>query len=181
LRRIVAYGIDVVVVSVGLFAVAVLLSLLLGPAVVFDLGHPEPSDRFEVAAGRAWLHALLASVLSAAYFAGSWWRLGGTVAQRLLGMSVVSKSSGRRASLSAALVRWVVLIPPFGLASLALADIPSAGALLLILGAAWAVALLVSVRRRRDRRGIHDQASGTAVVVTATNPGVATAIAAPHR
>jgi uncharacterized RDD family membrane protein YckC len=166
LRRLLAFALDAVVVSMLVFLVALLASVVLGPAIRFDLAHPDPSARVIVAPGRSALNAVLATIATGAYFAGSWsWRAA-TPCQELLQMRVTAVAGGgsRSVSVGTALVRWIVLIPPFGLVTALTAILDGLPAILLAVGALWALALLVSTIANPGRRGIHDVASGTMVV-----------------
>jgi uncharacterized RDD family membrane protein YckC len=164
-RRLVAYLFDVIAVSLVIVVVAAALSLILGPALRFDLANDDPAARVLVAPGRTVVDVLVATLLSAVYFAGSWWRMGATVGQLLLGIGVVpSANAARTVEPGAALLRWIVMIPPFGILSVLAADVPGSAVMAIPLGAIWALVLLVSSVRRADRRGLHDRAAGTRVL-----------------
>jgi uncharacterized RDD family membrane protein YckC len=163
-NRLVAYAIDVIVVAAVAFGVVLFASRLTEPALHFDLAHDDPAQRVVVDRGLALIHALLATMVSAAYFAGAWRFLAGTPAQRLLGMRVVDASSEKRLSIARALIRWLLLLPPFGIVSLVVADVPGASGLVSALAALWGLALLLSTAVPRSKRGIHDLASGSVVL-----------------
>jgi uncharacterized RDD family membrane protein YckC len=164
-RRLVAYALDIVAVSLSIIVVAGGLSLVLGPALRLDLANDDPLARVVTTPGRTILDVAVATLLSAAYFAGSWWSMGATIGQRLLGIGVVATAgSARTLEPGAALVRWVVLIPPLGILSVIATDVPGIAAVTVAAGAIWALILLGSTVRRADRRGLHDRAAGTRVL-----------------
>lgn len=162
-RRIVAFAIDVIVVSALVFLFAIALAAVTGPAVRLDLAAPDPAGRVVVAFGPLLVRTLMAVAVSALYFAGSWSAARATPAQRLLGLEVASSSTGTEPSPTAALIRWIVLFPPFGLVAVILADVRGAGTVLALLGLGWALTLLISTLRNPRGRGLHDRVAGTEV------------------
>jgi uncharacterized RDD family membrane protein YckC len=165
LRRLLAFGLDAIVVSVAILLAAAAMSAILGPALRLDLAHPEPPLRVIATYGRPELNALVAMALSATYFAGSWWTMAATPGQRLLGIRVPEATTAAlRLTAGAALLRWIVLFPPFGLAAALAADLRGLSASLTAAGVLWGLVLLISTVRRADRRGLHDRAAGSIVV-----------------
>jgi uncharacterized RDD family membrane protein YckC len=163
-NRLVAYALDAALLAVLAFGLVLLASRITGPAVQFDLAHDDPVARIVVDRGVALIHALLVTLLSAGYFSGSWRLIAGTPAQRLIGIRVLRARSDRPLSTGASLLRWVLLLPPFWLASLVLADVPGAGGFVMVTAIGWGAALLLTAALRRDKRGLHDLASGSVVV-----------------
>lgn len=159
---------DLVVLSVFAFAVAVVVSVVLGPAVNFDGGAESVGDAVDTDRGIVVVDALLTAAVGAVYFIVSWVRAGRTPGQRLLGLDVVGAAGEGRPSLAQAARRWVALIAPFSLAAVLGAASPALdGAALYTLVALWYLVLLVTTARSRTRRGLHDRLSGTVVAKTA--------------
>lgn len=164
-HRVIAYLVDVIVVSVVVYVTAAVLSHIIGPALQFDLGNADPSARIQAAPGIAAIQSALATLISGVYFVASWRWMGATPGQHLFRLRVVSNASpAAPVPIGAGLLRWIVLIPPFGLGAVLVADVRGAAFALPALGLLWAWGLLISTLRREDRRGLHDRASGSAVV-----------------
>jgi len=145
--RVAALLADLVLLSVLAFAVAVVVSVVLGPAVNFD-----DDD----------------AAVGAVYFNASWVRAGRTPGQRLLGLDVVAAAGEGRPSLAQAALRWLALVAPFSLAAVLGAASPALdGAALYAVVALWYLVLLVTTARSRTRRGLHDRVAGTAVAKSA--------------
>lgn len=164
-NRLVALAIDAALLSFLIFAGAVLVSVLFGPAVVFDPTAESLEDVVTVDRHVAVVNAAMSLVLSAAYFAWSWAALGGTPAQRWLGMAVITEHRGDRARASRAFLRWLLLGAPFGIGALlttaGLGALASAGVHLVV--AAWYAALLVTTARSKTKQGWHDRVAETVV------------------
>lgn len=158
-NRLVALGIDAVLLSAIILVGAIAVSLTVGPVVRIE------GSSVEVDRDIAVVDALLSTLLGALYFAGSWARFGATPGQRLLGIRVVEASDGGRVSLARSLVRWLLLAAPFGIASvLSTAVVTGAAEALVDLAlVAWYLALLVTTARSPVARGLHDRWAGTAV------------------
>ena len=158
-NRLVALAIDAVLLSAIVLVGAIAVSLTVGPVVRIE-GSSIAVDR-EIAV----VDALLSTLLGALYFAGSWVRFGATPGQRLLGIRVVRASDGRPVTLTAALVRWLLLAAPLGVASVLTTAVVAgrAEALVDLALVVWYVALLVSTARSPVARGLHDRSAGTAV------------------
>lgn len=162
-RRLSAYLLDSAIVSVvGIVAAA--LATAAGP----PLSLVEGSDgtlRLVSDPLRLVLQAVAVAVISAAYFAWSWSRLrGASLAQRALGIQVVDAASGSQLSARRAIVRWAAMGTPIGIGAAALVESPAAWLLVVLLAAAWTVALMVSTWRNALRRGLHDRLAGSIVV-----------------
>jgi uncharacterized RDD family membrane protein YckC len=157
--RLVALGIDAVLLSAIVLLGAVAVSLTVGPVVRIE-GSSVDVDR-EIAV----VDALVSTILGALYFAGTWARFGATPGQRLLGMRVVGASDGGRVPLARAVARWLLLAAPLGVASVLTTAVVSGGAEVLVDLAlvTWYLILLVTTARSPVARGLHDRWAGTAV------------------
>jgi uncharacterized RDD family membrane protein YckC len=158
-NRLVALAIDAVLLSLVVLAGAVLVSLTVGPVVRID-GSSVRVDR-----DIAIVDAFLSTLLGGLYFAGSWARVGATPGQRLLGLRVVQAGDGDRVMVRHAVVRWLLLAAPLGIASLLTTAVVSGAAEALVDLAliGWYLALLVTSARDPRARGLHDRWAGTAV------------------
>lgn len=117
-----------------------------------------------------------------AYFVALWSGGRSTIGMRLMRIRVVRAADGAAVTLSAAVVRWLVLALPALLLDVLVRARPDLfGSSLALLGGAlfgWPLVIVASVVLDRGRRGLHDRAAGTAVVATVVEPPVATETAA---
>jgi len=65
--------------------------------------------------------------------------------------------------LGQAVGRWLMLGAPFGLVSTLLVPLPILSATLALVIAVWYAILFVTTARNREKRGLHDRVSGSAV------------------
>jgi uncharacterized RDD family membrane protein YckC len=162
IRRMVAFIVDVLILSGLLFGVAVISSALLGPAITFA-----PSGGLDygvVSSGNQLLLVSTASsvVLSAGYFVVSWVGFYGTPGQHLLGLRVWDQERGGRITIGRGFVRWVLLGAPIWIAS---TTIPGQIGLAAAAGAVtWMAVLLLSTARSFTRQGVHDRWAHSIVV-----------------
>ena len=158
-NRLVALGIDAVLLTAIVLVGAIAVSLTVGPVVRIE------GSSVEVDRDIAVVDAQLSTLLGALYFAGSWARFGATPGQRLLGIRVVRAHDGGPVTIAGALVRWLLLAAPLGVASVLTTAVVSGGAEALVdlALALWYLALLVTTARSPVARGLHDRWAGTAV------------------
>jgi hypothetical protein len=161
LRRSFAYLVDGVLVGAMIFAVAVLLTLVLGPTFRIDRSAGPP--RVTVDTTRAFANAVIATAISGAYFVGSWSRLGRSPGHRLLGLRVQDAGEGRHLPVRSAVVRWVAFGGPIGVVSLVAGGFVGA-AIPTFFGVIWLLALWLSTALARTNRGFHDRVSQSVVV-----------------
>ncbi len=162
-NRTVAYALDLLVLSLIVFVAAAVVSRVLGPTVSFDPSAEDLSGAVSVHRGLGVVDGLVGTLLSAVYFAGSWWRGGSTPGQRLLRIHLRHDGHGSL-PLRVALLRWVVLGSPFLLLSAIVVGSGPATALVWLLALAWALVLLLSTARSSIGSGLHDRVAGTVVV-----------------
>jgi hypothetical protein len=103
------------------------------------------------------------TTVAGTYFIASWLIVGGTPGQRLFRARVERADDGERLHLGQAVGRWLMLGAPFGLISALLVPLPILGAILALVIVAWDAVLFVTTARNREKRGLHDRVSGSAV------------------
>lgn len=138
-NRVLAFGIDAVLLSAIIAFVAAIVSTV---------------------ADAAGAYAVVSIVVAAGYFVGSWLTLAGSPGMRLLGMRL-----GARISARDAVVRWALLVLPFGVAGSARVVVSSGAAVaaVLVVAVAWYALLFVTTVRSETKQGIHDRLAHTTV------------------
>jgi uncharacterized RDD family membrane protein YckC len=162
-RRLAAYLLDLLAVTVLVYVVTAAIGVLLGPVVRFnadDAGALRVTLDHPVVV----LQALAATLLNATYFIAGWLTRQATPGQRLFGVRVVAAGTWTGLALRQAILRWVLLGGLFGLAAAVVLPSAIAWSVVIGLGLLWAVALFVSTARNRRGRGIHDRVAGDIVV-----------------
>ena len=170
-RRIAAYLVDSLIVGVADILLTVLFDAVFGPLVAAT----SDGAALQVVAVnplRVVLELTATLVIDAAYFAGCWSRWGATPAQLALGLRIrladgapAASASSRALPIEAAWQRWAVLaVFPIAIGSLAASGALNAGVLVVANGT-WFLVLLISTAADPLRRGLHDRAAGTVVVV----------------
>jgi uncharacterized RDD family membrane protein YckC len=163
-NRLLGYLIDSVAVTVLAFVGAVVLSLLAGPVVTFDLNADPTVD---VDTGLAFANAVLTTAIGAAYFVVGWSRFGGTLGLRLLRMRIAAEDGGH-VTLGAATVRWAFVALPFGVNAMAAIALEGViDVLLLVALAAWFLFLAIATARDERKQGPHDRVAHTVVTKAA--------------
>ena len=171
-NRLVAYVIDAVLITILVFAATICVSILAGPVVEFDntgSGLVEVNDRI------AAVDAIVATLLSLAYFVATWTWLRGSPGQRVLQMQL-GDEQGRAVGLGRAALRWLPLGLPLGIAGLLTVVLPGYADLVVdLLVLAWFAILLATIARSPTKQGWHDRLASTVVVkqirpLTLTSP-----------
>jgi uncharacterized RDD family membrane protein YckC len=164
-NRLIGYLLDAIILVILAFAGAVIISLVFGPVVTFDLAADPPVS---VDTGLAFANAGLATAISAAYFIFTWRRLGGSPGQRLLGMRIWAEDHGRAVTIGQGVVRWLFIGLPLGVqAAASVAFAGRADAVLLLALLVWYLVLLVTTARSPIKQGLHDRAAHTIVTKAA--------------
>ena len=104
-------------------------------------------------------------------FMGDWRNLlfGGLI---LLAMNLRPLDPAERVSLASAVVRWLLLAAPFGLASVAMTIVAGVADLVAAVAvSAWYVVLLVTTARHPAKQGLHDRLARTIMVKPARAVG----------
>lgn len=163
-RRILAYIVDALLVGTLALAAVSLLELSVGPAVRFV---PQPGRVAAIPvleADRVLLDTLVATLVSGLYFVGSWIRWRATPGQRWLGLRVGDRHDPGRLEAGQAVIRWLALGAPWGLAAALSAD-SALGAPVALAAVLWPVLLLIGTALDlRGRRGPHDLVAHTIVL-----------------
>jgi uncharacterized RDD family membrane protein YckC len=162
-RRLLAWLIDVVLVTMLIFAAVAAVDAAFGPTVQIDPGAAALEDVVAADAGRVALNALVATLLSACYFAVPWATLGGSPAQLALGIRVRGRASGETLPIGRALVRWILLFPPFATVSALTAGMPLLGAVVWGAAVVWYCVLLLTTALSDTNQGLHDRIARTVV------------------
>jgi hypothetical protein len=120
-------------------------------------------DTVAVDKGLVALNALFATILSAAYFVVPWTRLGGSPAQLALRMRVRGDARGEALTIPRALLRWLLLFPPFATVSALAAGVPLLGWLVWGSALVWYLVLLLTTAQSETNQGLHDRIAGSVV------------------
>lgn len=162
-RRVLAWIVDVVVVTVLVFVVVSVVDAVVGPAVSFRPEAATLRDTVSVDKGLVAVNALFATALSAAYFVLPWTRLGGSPAQLALRMRVREDGGGEALTIPRALARWILLFPPFATVSALAAGAPLLGWLIWGSALVWYLVLLLTTAQSPTNQGLHDRIAGSVV------------------
>jgi uncharacterized RDD family membrane protein YckC len=143
--RVVAYCVDVILLTA------------LGFAVSVPLGLDDPaSDRT-----LAFIVGVVLLVVDLVYFIGLWTsRLQATLGMRLLRLRVLDASTAGTLRPNDALLRWIGLAGAIGILGL----VPGLESSIGLIGAIWLVVLLVSTGTDRLHQGLHDRWARSVVV-----------------
>jgi hypothetical protein len=162
-RRSLAWILDVALVTVLIFVGVAVVDQVFGPTVRMHRGAAALEDVLAADTGRVVLNALLATALSVGYFAVPWALLGGSPAQLALRMRVRGSTDGEPLPIGRALVRWILLFPPFATVSALTAGMPVVGAFVWGAALAWYVVLLLTTARSDTKQGLHDRIARSVV------------------
>jgi hypothetical protein len=162
-RRLLAWSIDVVVVTVLIFVGVSAVDEVMGPAVRFHPEAAELTNVVTVSKGTVVVEALFATALSASYFAIPWTLLGGSPGQLALRMRVRTERNGQTLTVGRALARWILLFPPFATVSALTAGAPRVGWFVWGGALAWYLVLLLTAARSETNQGLHDRIARSVV------------------
>jgi RDD family len=165
MKRCIAWALDVLAVMVLITSTATLIVTALGPTVRVS----SPAGSAEVDTLMLAVNALVATAINASYFVISWRVLRASPAQRLFHLRVYSFAGEDALSWGKAVIRWLLLFPPFGVLVALSASMPILGALIWSSAPIWYLVLLVTTLRDAGGQGLHDHLSGS-VVRTSRNP-----------
>jgi hypothetical protein len=170
-RRLLAWIVDVLVVTVLIFVGVSAVDEVVGPAVRFRLEAAELADVVTASKGVVVVEGLFAAALSASYFAIPWTLLGGSPGQLALRMRVRTERSGQTLTVGRALARWILLFPPFATASALTTGVPRVGWFVWGSAVAWYLVLLVTAARSETNQGLHDRIARSVVQKTRAAAG----------
>jgi uncharacterized RDD family membrane protein YckC len=163
-NRLVGIFLDGAILSLLIFLGAVALSAVFGPVVRFDLDNYTASVDETLAVA----NAVVGLGIGGAYFVGSYTLLGASPGHRLLGMRLRDETAGGPVRLASAVVRWLLLAAPLGLAGVVTTIATGSADLLVNFAlAAWYLVLLVTTARSPAKRGLHDRLARTLMVKSA--------------
>jgi uncharacterized RDD family membrane protein YckC len=164
-RRVLAFLVDGVILTILGFALLVLTSLLVGPTLQIELSGSSAPPQVEVIAWRVMLNGLLLAGLNVGYFVVSWTRALRSPGQALLRINVEDVQAQGPVPLStrSALLRCVLLGAPLGVAASAAISSPLAFLVLTAVSVVWFALLVSTTLFSRSGRGIHDRIAGSIV------------------
>jgi hypothetical protein len=162
-RRLLAWAVDVVLVTALVFVGVSLVDAVLGPAVSFRPEAAALRDTVAVDKGVVAANALIATGLSAAYFVVPWALWGGSPAQLALRLRVRGEAGRHSLPVGRAITRWVLLFPPFATVSALAAGVPLLGWFVWAGALVWYLVLLLTAARSETNRGLHDRLAGSVV------------------
>lgn len=154
-RRLLAFAIDSVALSVCIFTAAMLSWMTVGAAISFDLTQPGPDNGLLADPSHVRITTYVSTIVSLCYFVGSWMLLSASPGQRLMGIRVLGAATNAPLTLSQALGRWVLLGAPLWILSTAMPN--EIGAVLTAATLAWSIFLLATTARSPGGQGAHDR------------------------
>jgi hypothetical protein len=165
-NRLIGILIDGALLSLVIFLGAVALSALFGPVVRIDLD----SYSVSVDQGLAVANAVVNVVVGGVYFVGSYTLLRASPGHRVLAMELRDATGLNRVTLGSALVRWLLLAAPLGIAAVLTTLVTGSAQLLADLAVlGWYLVLLVTTARSPAKQGLHDRLART-IMVKAARP-----------
>ncbi|MBA2557675.1 MAG: RDD family protein [Chloroflexi bacterium] len=147
-NRIIAYIIDAIILIIITFIVTLVLGGILGGPSYFLIT------------------AVVNTAINGAYFVYTWTAMRATPGMKVLGMQLGDETDGRTITMNQAIIRWVLLGAPFGVAS-ALSGFSILGLLILLAALVWFIVLLVTTAQSPTKQGIHDKYAKTIMVKAA--------------
>jgi hypothetical protein len=154
---------DVLVFTVLVYVGVSVVDEVVGPAVRF---RPEAAlliDVITVDKAAVMMLAAFATVLGASYFVIPWVLLGGSPVQVALRMRVRGDNGRETLTVGRALVRWVLLFPPFATVSALTAGVAGLGWFIWGSAPVWYLVLLVTAARSKTRQALHDRIARSVV------------------
>jgi hypothetical protein len=163
-RRSLAWLVDVVAVSALVFVGVSIGDAVLEPTVRFRPEATTLRDVLSADEGRVLVNAALGTALSAGYFVVTWVLLGGSPAQLALRIRVRRGRDDVPLRTGRALVRWLLLFPPFATVSALTAGRSLVGALVWGLAVAWYLVLFTTTALSDTKQGLHDRVADSVVL-----------------
>ena len=161
-NRIIAYIIDAIIIGI----IGFIISLVLNNIVPVVQINPRPTsfaDLVTLNPVGVLVQGLVGLALSAGYFIFTWTNPGmrGSVGMKVLGMQVGNESDGATLTLNQAVIRWILLGAPFGIAQMLSGIL---GVLVVVVAIIWFIALLVTTAQSPTKQGLHDRYAHSVVV-----------------
>jgi uncharacterized RDD family membrane protein YckC len=157
LKRVVAWIIDVVALTILAFAVVAGADAVLGPTVQFHSDARELRDMISVDTGKLVLDALLTTAVSAIYVVVPWSTFGASLGQLMLGLRVGDDTDGSTLTVARAVKRWLLLFPPFATLAAFLVGVPPLAFVVWAVALVWYALLLVTTALSETSQGLHDR------------------------
>lgn len=154
-NRLIAWIIDVIVIGIIYFVVAVILAIVNLSAGVTSSGS------FNALA--TIVFGIVLALIAAGYFIWSWTSMRATIGMRLLGMQVGNAFDGKTLTMDQAVRRALALWGP-GIASSVLGNVPVVGPLISLLSILWTLYLLYTTATSPTKQGFHDKFANSVVV-----------------
>jgi len=161
-NRAIAYIIDAIILAIITFIIDAVVGGIVGPTVILTPGATDPTG-FTVNTGPLLIITIINTIISGLYFVLSWTSLRATPGQKILGMQVGNETDGATLTMNQAIIRWVLLGAPFGIAQ-ALAGVSGLGVIIGLAALIWFIALLVTTAQSPTKQGLHDRYAHTVVV-----------------
>ena len=162
-RRSAAWVIDILAVTVLIFAGVSAVGKIVGPTVRFRPEAATLPGTVAVDKGMVVVDALVAIGLSAAYFVVPWTVLGASLGQLALRLRVRRDTGGKTLPVGRAVARWILLFPPVATVSALATGVPLLGWLLWGGAAAWYVLLFFTTAVSATKQGLHDRLARSVV------------------
>ncbi len=161
-NRIFAYIIDMIVLGVIGFLVAMLAGGLFGGITtqVTSTNGLEVSVNY----GAFLAVAVINLIIGALYFIWMWSAQRGTVGMKVLGLQIGEESSGRSITMNQGFTRWLIIGIPSILAQFTGYLSAGLGFILGLIGLIWLLALLWSIAQSPTKQGYHDRYAHTIMV-----------------
>ena len=162
--RSVACIIDVVILVVAILVAASVINAIFGPTVRFDPIVATAEGSAIIDHSLIALNGFVATLLSGGYFVMSWMILGASPGQLLLALQVRNAADGGTLRLSRAILRWVLLFPPFSTAAFLTTTVPGASELIWASAPIWYLMLLATMALSPTKQGLHDRFADSVVL-----------------
>jgi uncharacterized RDD family membrane protein YckC len=168
-NRIIAYVIDVILLSVIGIVLAFVLGGLFG-------GLTTAAGALDSAGGELNLGAFLVVsiaqlAISLGYFGYSWTAARGTPGMKLLGLQIGDESDGHSIDWNQAIIRWLIIGIPSILATFTSYASSTLSLVFSIIGVAWLIVLLYSIAQSPTKQGLHDRYARTILVKAGRRAG----------
>ena len=160
-NRAVAYIIDIIILAVIGFIVGIVLAGITGPTMTINPGATDPTTAFTVNTGAVLIATIVTTIINGLYFVLSWTSMRATPGQKVLGMQVGNETDGATLTLNQAVIRWILLGAPFGIAQMLSGIL---GVLVVVVAIIWFIALLVTTAQSPTKQGLHDRYAHSVVV-----------------
>jgi hypothetical protein len=161
-KRLAAFAIDTVVLSLCIWVGAVICWRVMGAAITFDFLDLSAENGLVTDDTLVRVTTYVSTLISFGYFVGSWLLLSASPGQRLLGLRTWRAGTNAPLTLAQASARWVFLGAPIWVLDTTVPD--ELGAVFSLASVLWGVFLLTTALRSKTGQAAHDRWSGSLVV-----------------